>query len=230
MNTERLSVILLAALCGSLIGSPVRSQTTKNKKVSDQKQEPPAKRKLKGAFKGQAIDTPQGQSLSDVVTAAQAAREQKEKDKADKTKPKPVVINNQDVKASRQATPKEPARPSAASAESAAAPAATAAPYRPTDLEGHDETFWRQKAQSSRERVERAREAVKTADEEARKQENDFYAWDDGQYRDNVIKPAWDRAKEELATAQKELAEAEEGLKNLEDDARKAGAMPGWIR
>ena len=227
MKADKLSVVFLAALCGCLLSSPVSSQTTENTKDNDQKQET-AKRKLKGAFKGQAIDTPQGQSLSDVVTAAQAAREQKEKDKADKTKPKPVVINNQDVKASRQAAPKEPAKPSAAGTENAAAPAAGT--YRPTDFEGHDETYWKEKAQSSRERVERAREAVKTADEEARKQENDFYAWDDGQYRDNVIKPAWDRAKEDLAAAQKELAEAEEASKNLEDDARKAGAMPGWVR
>ena len=28
----------------------------------------------------------------------------------------------------------------------------------------------------------------------SRKLENDFYAWDDGYYRDRVIKPAWDRA------------------------------------
>jgi hypothetical protein len=62
------------------------------------------------------------------------------------------------------------------------------------------------------------------------KLENDFYAWDDGQYRDRVIKPAWDRSKSELADAKNELVEAEKDLADLPEKARQAGAMPGWIR
>ena len=64
----------------------------------------------------------------------------------------------------------------------------------------------------------------------AHKLENDFYAWDDGQYRDRVIKPAWDRTKEDLEAARKELADAEKDLANLPERARRAGALPGWLR
>jgi hypothetical protein len=45
-----------------------------------------------------------------------------------------------------------------------------------------------------------------------------------------VIKPAWDKAREELATARKELPVAERELTDLPDRARKAGALPGWLR
>ena len=64
----------------------------------------------------------------------------------------------------------------------------------------------------------------------ATKLESDFYAWDDGQYRDRVIKPAWDRTLRELEDARRELAEAEKDLSDLPEKARRAGALPGWIR
>ena len=60
--------------------------------------------------------------------------------------------------------------------------------------------------------------------------EADYYAWDDGAYRDKVIKPSWDKAREELATARLALPAAEKDLVDLPDRARKAGALPGWLR
>jgi hypothetical protein len=60
--------------------------------------------------------------------------------------------------------------------------------------------------------------------------EADFYSWDDGAYRDGVIKPAWDKAREDLATARRELPLAERTLDDLPDRARRAGALPGWLR
>jgi hypothetical protein len=63
-----------------------------------------------------------------------------------------------------------------------------------------------------------------------RKLENDFYAWDDGQYRDRVIKPSWDRARDQLEDAKRDLVAAEQELTDLPEKARRAGAQPGWIR
>jgi hypothetical protein len=45
-----------------------------------------------------------------------------------------------------------------------------------------------------------------------------------------VIKPAWDKKREELETARRELAEAQKDLADLPEKARKAGALPGWLR
>jgi hypothetical protein len=92
------------------------------------------------------------------------------------------------------------------------------------------EAYWREEARRARERVTAIREEIARLEVEAKKLESDFYSWDDGAYRDRVIKPAWDKAREELATARKDLPEAEKELADLPDRARKAGALPGWIR
>lgn len=93
-----------------------------------------------------------------------------------------------------------------------------------------EEAKWRAAARDARDRVETLKQRVAQYEREAAKLESDFYAWDDGQYRDSVIKPAWDRKKEELEQARKELAEAEKELAELPEKARKAGALPGWLR
>ena len=98
------------------------------------------------------------------------------------------------------------------------------------DLQGHDEGYWKAKAAATRDAVVHAQETLAAAEAEEKREENDFYAWDDGQYRDSVIKPAWDRSKEETARAQEALVTAQKSADELEDDARKAGAYPGWIR
>ena len=45
-----------------------------------------------------------------------------------------------------------------------------------------------------------------------------------------MIKPSWDKKKEDLETRKRELAEAEKALAELPEQARKAGALPGWLR
>ena len=96
-------------------------------------------------------------------------------------------------------------------------------------MEG-EEAKWREIASRARQRVADLKDRVARLDAETKKLESDFYAWDDGQYRDNVIKPAWDKKREELETARRDLEGAERDLADLPDRARKAGALPGWIR
>jgi hypothetical protein len=78
--------------------------------------------------------------------------------------------------------------------------------------------------------VTELRAAIIRLENDTRKMEADFYSWDDGAYRDGVIKPAWDKAREDLATARRELPLAERALDDLPDRARRAGALPGWVR
>ncbi|HYN21089.1 MAG TPA: hypothetical protein VE078_09025, partial [Thermoanaerobaculia bacterium] len=93
-----------------------------------------------------------------------------------------------------------------------------------------EEAKWRAAAQSARERARVGKGEVERLGAEAAKLETDFYQWDDGQYRDNVIKPAWDKTKQDLEAAKAELAAAEKDLAELPEKARKAGALPGWLR
>jgi len=116
--------------------------------------------------------------------------------------------------------PVVPATPS----PSAAVTAADAAPTGGTEAE------WRATAARDRKGVADAKARVAELEAATKKLENDFYAWDDGQYRDRVIKPAWDHSRVDLETARQELAQAEKTLADLPERARKAGALPGWIR
>ena len=95
---------------------------------------------------------------------------------------------------------------------------------------GEGEEYWRAEARRARERVTVLREEIARLEDEVKKREGEFYSWDDGAYRDRVIKPAWDKAREQLATARQELPVAEKDLADLPDRARRAGAPPGWLR
>lgn len=92
------------------------------------------------------------------------------------------------------------------------------------------EEYWRNEARRVRDRVTDLRATIIRLENDTRRMEADFYSWDDGAYRDGVIKPAWDKAREDLATARRDLPLAERDLDDLPDRARRAGALPGWLR
>ena len=109
---------------------------------------------------------------------------------------------------------------------SASAPEAAAQ----TDANGMTEQDWKQRAASLKASIAEGQKKVRDLETETKRLENDFYAWSDGNYRDTVIKPSWDKAKEDLKAARAQLEQSEASVSSLEDDARKAGAPPGWVR
>jgi hypothetical protein len=225
------ATVLALAAAPALLAAPAATPT------------PTPRPKLSGGFgrTPAAASTGDGQSLADVVRAAAAAREKKGQ--------KPVAINNDNlvrdprkgrlstsqVKPPLAPTPAVGARPQPGSttpgpatpAPSASIPAiAPTAPPAPAA----EEAAWRERAHSAHQRVEDLKARIAALDGETKQLENDFYRWDDGQYRDRVIKPSWDKKREELETAKRELVTAERDLADLPEQARKAGALPGWLR
>jgi hypothetical protein len=208
---------------------------------------PTPRPKLSGGFgRPRATVTPSdpaagGQTLADVV---RAAHDGKPAEKAASGEHSGVVIDNRSLvtdphqgrlttsRAVHQAPakaaakiPDAPAGHDAPGAAQAAAPAASGeAGGTPTEAE------WRGIANGARQRVSDAKAKVAELEAATKKLENDFYAWDDGQYRDRVIKPSWDASRQKLDEAKAELAAAEKDLTDLPERARKAGALPGWIR
>jgi hypothetical protein len=167
-----------------------------------------------------AVSTPKtGQTLDDVVRAADEAKQKKEQKSG-------VAITNRtlvtDPKKGRVSTaaPRPP--------QPTPRPSEIVSPT-PAAAEG-GEAEWRERARAARKRVQDLKERIPQLEADGKKLETDFYAWDDGQYRDGVIKPAWDKKREELETARRDLTEAERELADLPERARKAGALPGWIR
>ncbi len=98
------------------------------------------------------------------------------------------------------------------------------------DASGRTEADWQRRARVARQRIELADTGLSAARENAKRLENDFYAWSDGNYRERVIRPAWDQAKEKLRLLETEAEAARMGLAELEEEARKSGTPPGWLR
>ncbi|MDQ5859200.1 MAG: hypothetical protein M3542_13115 [Acidobacteriota bacterium] len=126
-------------------------------------------------------------------------------------------------------------RPPSATPEPAKTPAARQAATSPeSGVAAPDaaqgEAYWRDEARRLRERVVELRDTITRLEADTKRLEADYYAWDDGAYRDKVIKPAWDKAREELATARLAVPGAEKDLAELPDRARREGALPGWLR
>ena len=122
------------------------------------------------------------------------------------------------------------AEPPAAAATAPAPVPVPAAAAAASAAEGGDEATWRERARTARRRVEELKIEITQLESDSKQLETDFYRWDDGQYRDRVIKPAWDKKREELETRRRQLVDAEADLADLPEKARKAGALPGWIR
>jgi hypothetical protein len=217
-DSPRLLLVGAALLCLAAAPSPTPTPT--------------ARPRLSGGF-GRVAVTPvpsaeNGQSLADVVRAAESSRG------ARKTA---VTIDNANLVTDptkgrlTMGTAQPTARPVAGPPGRAAAAAVSPTPTPlPPGVASAEEAKWREAARAARTRVEDGKKRVEELEASSRKLENDFYAWDDGQYRDRVIKPAWDKAKRDLEAARQELAAAQKDLEDLPEKARRAGAMPGWLR
>ncbi|HKC25976.1 MAG TPA: hypothetical protein VKF32_14615 [Thermoanaerobaculia bacterium] len=162
---------------------------------------------------------PHQTSLADVVKHSQ------QQSKPQKKKRSLGVITNETLKSKKQLS-----EVSGTISVPTPAPRAEGSEIVLKDYNGKTEQAWRDQAVALRKDAADTRERVQHLESESKRLENDFYAWSDGNYRENVIKPSWDRAKEDLAKARAQLDQAESALSNLEDEARKAGASPGWVR
>jgi hypothetical protein len=189
----------------------------------------PTPRKLSGGFGrgADAVVTPPGapappatgQSLADAVRAASAGKKKEAKGR--------IAITNQTL----VTDPRKGKLTTASPRPPAPTPAAVREEVTPTPAPAEEaEAYWRDRMHTAKSRVEDLQDRVRRFEQESKKLENDFYSWDDGQYRDGVIKPAWDRKREELETARRDLQQAEKDLADLPEKARKAGALPGWLR
>ena len=197
---------------------------------------PKAAPKLSGGFgrpRATSALEPWGPPPADAVRAADATRgKPSEKstvsitNKTLITDPEKGRISTLEASPGRRTPAAEPTPPRTALAEgSEPTESASGGPAPPKA-----EAQWRASARNARTRVEDLKKHIEDFQREEAKLQTDFYAWDDGQYRDGVIKPAWDKKREELEAARKELAVAEKELAELPEKARKAGALPGWLR
>lgn len=93
-----------------------------------------------------------------------------------------------------------------------------------------DKAIWQQRYQSARARVIQLKADIQRLDKQERELANQFYSWDDPNYRDGVIKPKWDQVKVVLDKARADLVSAQSEPDAVMAAARRAGGEPGWFR
>jgi hypothetical protein len=158
------------------------------------------------------------QSLGDVAKKEEARR---------KAAAKPSkVYTNDDLRPSDGVTPPAAAAPAAP----AAAASAQAKPEEKAD-EGpkKDEPYWRERVKQLRDSLQRARMFQEALQTRINSLSADFAARDDPAQR-GVVASDRQKALAELDRVTKEIADFEKQLSDLEDEARRAGVPPGWLR
>ncbi|HEX7615514.1 MAG TPA: hypothetical protein VF554_09570 [Thermoanaerobaculia bacterium] len=173
-----------------------------------------------------------GASLADAVKLS------KEKRKDRPPKKSLGTITNENLRKGATSTPATgkgatPVKGTPARAASGPAASPTPTPGAPDvtrDDKGRSEADWRSLVGHQRALVTDGEARVRDLETRTKQLENDFYAMSDGNRRDAVVKPAWDRAREELTKARLELEDARRAFDDLSEDARKSNAPPGWLR
>lgn len=92
------------------------------------------------------------------------------------------------------------------------------------------EVYWRTRARDVRQEWRDAYDSIQELEKTAEELRTKFYAEDDPVRRDREVKPAWDRSLDRLDEARRGVDRAKEKLAALQDEGRRAGALPGWLR
>jgi hypothetical protein len=169
-------------------------------------------------------------SLADVVKLSKETRKDKPPKKSLGT------ITNDNLRKGGTPTPAPKAATvkgtsGKASAKDGPSPTPTPnAPYIPRDDKGRSEADWRARVSRQNALVLDGEARVRDLETKSKQLENDFYAMSDGNRRDAVVKPAWDKARDDLAKARLEVESASKALEDLTEEARKSNAPPGWLR
>jgi len=163
-----------------------------------------------------------------VARAQSLADTAKEQKKAQAAQTQPVKsFTNEDVAKAKGVEPM-------VKVEVSATPADRSGGATPEQMLGQtpyrgDETYWRKRAEDAARAKSDAQSRVDQNQSALNMMWTQFYGMDDPAARDD-LRAKLDQVTKDLEKAQDDLQKANEALDNLPDEARKAGALPGWIR
>lgn len=123
------------------------------------------------------------------------------------------------------ATPAAPATPGATDAPGNATPAAPAQP----EVGGHDQAWWKQRITTAQTNLDRAKMFADALQSRINALNTDFVNRDDPAQR-SVIEQDRNKALAELERVKKDVDAANKAIADIEDEARRAGVPPGWLR
>ncbi len=171
------------------------------------------------------------QSLADL------AKKEKERRGQIRTDSK-VITNSEAAKyGSGPVTTVTPATPAGGQKSSADKPgteggtapkAALANSDEPVDFQGRPESFWRQTMADARQRVKALENEANVLTLRMADLQNQFYREASG-FKQQDIQREIQKTIYEQDKNKEELAKAKDQLQELEKEARKSGALPGWL-
>ena len=152
---------------------------------------------------------------------AEVAKKEQERRKTQK--PAAKVYTKKDLPESAQAAPP---------ATAATPPAAAQTPAQPEqkrETDGKDETWWRNRIAAAREELRRNEVFAEALQSRINALSADFVNRDDPFQRAKIGQDR-DKAIAELARVKDEIARGKKQIEDIEEEARKAGVPPGWLR
>jgi preprotein translocase subunit SecG len=99
----------------------------------------------------------------------------------------------------------------------------------PTDFEGRPESFWRNTMAEARQQVKDLTNEANVIVLKIADLKNEFYRTDSGFKQRGDLQREIQKSYYEQDLNKENLEKAKMGLQDLENDARKSGALPGWL-
>lgn len=161
-------------------------------------------------------------TLVEAQSLAEVARREAERRKAIKTTPK--VYTNKDLGSASYRPPTPVSAPDPATA--AQTPPAEA---RTPPEEVKDEKYWRQRITQARENLARAEILRAALESRINALQTDFVNRDDPAQQ-AVIAQDRQKAMNEMTRTTADIERLKKEITDIQEEARKAGAPPGWVR
>jgi hypothetical protein len=98
----------------------------------------------------------------------------------------------------------------------------------PVDLQGRPESFWRQTFSDARQKIRELENKTNVLVLKVNDLQNEFYKESNG-FRQQELQREIQKTLYEQDLTKEELAKAKDSLTDLEKEARKSGALPGWM-
>jgi hypothetical protein len=173
--------------------------------------------------------TAYSQSLAELAAREQQRRNEISnervitKEQADKFRTEPETVGS----AEDQTAGAEDSKENKAAAETQAQ-AEKPDPDEPVDFMGRTESFWRETMSEARQKVKNLENEANVLVLKLNSLHNDFYNEDDG-FKRETIQREIQKSFYEQDLNKENLAKAKAALRDLENEARKSGALPGWL-
>jgi hypothetical protein len=103
----------------------------------------------------------------------------------------------------------------------------TSDPDEPVDFQGRTESFWRETMSDARRKVKELENEANVLILKINELQDQFYKQSDGFYRETIQREL-QKSYYEQDLNKENLTRAKAALQDLETEARKSGALPGW--